>query len=37
VRVDRDARLPATGSWDLPPLPHPAPTFGWGEDNVSKE
>jgi acetolactate synthase-1/2/3 large subunit len=34
VRVDRDARLPATGSWDLPPLPHPAPTFGWGEDNV---
>ncbi len=32
VRVDRDIRPPATASWDLPPLPHPMPTFGWGED-----
>jgi acetolactate synthase-1/2/3 large subunit len=32
VRVDREARPPATGSWDLPPLPHPLPNFGWGED-----
>lgn len=34
VRVDRDVRLPATASWDLPPLPHPEPTFGWGEDGI---
>jgi len=34
VRVDRDAKLPATASWDLPPLPHPEPNFGWGEDRV---
>jgi acetolactate synthase-1/2/3 large subunit len=32
VRVDREVRPLATGSWDLPPLPHPLPTFGWGED-----
>ena len=32
VRVDREARPPASGSWDLPPLPHPMPNFGWGED-----
>jgi acetolactate synthase-1/2/3 large subunit len=32
VRIDREARPLATGSWDLPPIPHPMPTFGWGED-----
>lgn len=37
VRVDRDARIPATASWDLPPLPHPEPTFGWGEDGILLE
>jgi acetolactate synthase-1/2/3 large subunit len=35
VRVDRDAPPPATASWDLPPLPHPMPSFGWGEDGFS--
>jgi acetolactate synthase-1/2/3 large subunit len=35
VRVDREARPPATGSWDLPPLPHPMPNFGWGEDGLA--
>ena len=34
VRVDREARPPATASWDLPPLPAPLPSFGWGEDGV---
>jgi acetolactate synthase-1/2/3 large subunit len=29
VRVDPDAAPPAPASWDLPPLPHPEPTFGW--------
>lgn len=29
VRVDREARPPATGSWDLPPLDPPLPNFGW--------
>ena len=32
VRIDRDSGMLATGSWDLPPLPHPMPNFGWGED-----
>ncbi len=32
VRIDRDVRPLATGSWDLPPIPHPLPNFGWGED-----
>jgi acetolactate synthase-1/2/3 large subunit len=32
VRVDRDAKTLAAGSWELPPLPHPMPTFGWQED-----
>lgn len=32
VRIDRDIRPLATGSWDLPPIPHPLPNFGWGED-----
>ncbi len=34
VRVDRDARPPASASWDLPPLPYPLPNFGWGQDDV---
>lgn len=32
VRIDREIRPLATGSWDLPPLPHPLPNFGWKED-----
>ena len=28
VRVARDIRPVATGSWDLPPLPHPEPMLG---------
>lgn len=32
VRVDREIRPLATGSWDLPPIPHPMPNFGWNED-----
>jgi acetolactate synthase-1/2/3 large subunit len=32
VRVDRDVRPLATGSWDLPPRPHPMPNFGWGDE-----
>ena len=32
VRIDREVRPLATGSWDLPPVPHPMPNFGWGED-----
>jgi acetolactate synthase-1/2/3 large subunit len=32
VRIDREVRPLATGSWDLPPKPHPMPNFGWGED-----
>jgi acetolactate synthase-1/2/3 large subunit len=34
VEVDREQRPPATASWDLPPLPPPPPSFGWGEDGV---
>ncbi|HZV52796.1 MAG TPA: thiamine pyrophosphate-binding protein [Candidatus Dormibacteraeota bacterium] len=34
VRVDREDRPPATASWDLPPLPPPLPSFGWGEDGL---
>lgn len=34
VRIDREARPPSTASWDLPPLPAPLPSFGWGEDGV---
>ncbi len=32
VRIDREIRPLATGSWDLPPIPHPLPNFGWDED-----
>lgn len=32
VRIDREVRPLATGSWDLPPIAHPMPNFGWGED-----
>lgn len=33
VRIDREIRPISTGSWDLPPKPHPLPSFGWGEDD----
>jgi acetolactate synthase-1/2/3 large subunit len=29
VRVDDAATMPAAATWDLPPLAHPEPTFGW--------
>jgi acetolactate synthase-1/2/3 large subunit len=29
VPVDAEIPQPAVGTWDLPPLPHPEPTFGW--------
>jgi acetolactate synthase-1/2/3 large subunit len=29
VAVDADTRQPAVGSWELSPLPHPEPSFGW--------
>jgi acetolactate synthase I/II/III large subunit len=29
VRVAAEATTPAAATWDLPPLPHPEPTFGW--------
>ncbi len=32
VPVDSEIPPPATGSWSLPPLPHPLPNFGWNED-----
>lgn len=32
VRIDREIRPISTGSWDLPPIPHPMPSFGWGKD-----
>jgi acetolactate synthase-1/2/3 large subunit len=32
VRIDREVRPLATGSWDLPPRPHPMPNFGWGDE-----
>jgi acetolactate synthase-1/2/3 large subunit len=34
VRIDREIRPTATASWDLPPLPHPLPNFGWQEDEL---
>lgn len=33
VRIDRESQPLATGSWDLPPLPHPLPAFGWETDD----
>jgi acetolactate synthase-1/2/3 large subunit len=33
VRIAREIRPISTGSWDLPPKPHPLPSFGWGEDD----
>jgi acetolactate synthase I/II/III large subunit len=33
VRIDREVRPISTGSWDLPPLPHPLPSFGWGTED----
>jgi acetolactate synthase I/II/III large subunit len=32
VRIDREVHPISTGSWDLPPIPHPLPSFGWGKD-----
>jgi acetolactate synthase-1/2/3 large subunit len=29
VRVDPDAKLAVAATWELPPLRHPEPTFGW--------
>jgi acetolactate synthase I/II/III large subunit len=29
VRVDDSVALPAAATWDLPPLAHPEPSFGW--------
>jgi acetolactate synthase-1/2/3 large subunit len=34
VHIDREIRPTATASWDLPPLPHPLPNFGWQEENI---
>jgi acetolactate synthase-1/2/3 large subunit len=31
VRVDDTVGLPAAATWDLPPLAHPEPSFGWPE------
>jgi acetolactate synthase-1/2/3 large subunit len=33
VRICRETRPISTGSWDLPPIPHPMPGFGWDEDD----
>jgi acetolactate synthase-1/2/3 large subunit len=29
VQVDAEVPQPAVATWELPPLPHPAPGFGW--------
>lgn len=29
VPVDAEVTQPAVATWELPPLPHPAPAFGW--------
>lgn len=31
VMVDDHEAAPSTGSWDLPPLPAPTPSFGWSQ------
>ncbi|MDN5347619.1 MAG: acetolactate synthase large subunit [Clostridia bacterium] len=28
VVIDREVKPPSTGTWDLPPLPHPEPSYG---------
>ncbi|MHB1936741.1 MAG: hypothetical protein ACYCOR_09155 [Acidobacteriaceae bacterium] len=32
VRIDREVRPLATGSWDIPPISDRLPNFGWGEN-----
>jgi acetolactate synthase-1/2/3 large subunit len=32
VRVERNNRQLASGSWELPPIPPPLPNFGWNEE-----
>src|SRR5262249_55303280 len=32
VHVDPDAKTPAAATWDLPPLRHPEPDFGWPDE-----
>jgi acetolactate synthase-1/2/3 large subunit len=34
VHVDPYAKTPAAATWDLPPLPHPAPSFGWPDEEA---
>jgi acetolactate synthase-1/2/3 large subunit len=29
VRIDSEVRPLSAATWDLPPLPHPEPAFGW--------
>ena len=29
VPVDAEIPQPAVATWELPPLPHPEPAFGW--------
>jgi acetolactate synthase-1/2/3 large subunit len=33
VTVDQNAALPAAATWELPPLAHPEPTFGWPDND----
>lgn len=32
VTVDAEHAQPAVATWELPPLPHPEPKFGWPDD-----
>jgi acetolactate synthase-1/2/3 large subunit len=32
VRVERNNKQLASGSWELPPIPPPLPNFGWNEE-----
>ncbi|GIK80271.1 MAG: hypothetical protein BroJett024_13760 [Alphaproteobacteria bacterium] len=32
VRMDREAKVTVTGSWELPPLPPFKPSLGWEGD-----